>query len=82
MGIMALTIGLIICFIYFWLIDSLNELEEHQLFIIWILKMNEYLKPFKTIVNYNDKFWNKELIKDLKELDRITERFEQNNLTK
>ena len=44
--------------------------------------MNEYLKPFKTIVNYNDKFWNKELIKDLKELDRITERFEQNNLTK
>ena len=37
MGIMALTIGLIICFIYFWLIDSLNELEEHQLFIIWIL---------------------------------------------
>ena len=37
----------------------------------------EYLKPFKNIVNYNDKFWNRELIKDLKELDRITERFER-----
>jgi len=44
--------------------------------------MNEYLKPFETIVNYNDEFWNKELVKDLKELDRLTERFEQNNLTK
>ena len=44
--------------------------------------MNEYLKPFKNIVNYNDKFWNRELIKDLKELDRITERFDHNNLTK
>ena len=44
--------------------------------------MNEYLKPFKNIVNYNDEFWNKELIKDLKELDRIAERFEVNQLTK
>ena len=44
--------------------------------------MNEYLKPFKNIVNYNDDFWTKELIKDLKELDRLTERFEVNQLTK
>jgi len=44
--------------------------------------MNEYLKPFKNIVNYNDSFWDKELIKDLKELDRIAERFEVNQLTK
>ena len=44
--------------------------------------MDEYLKPFKNIVNYNDDFWNKELLKDLKELDRIAERFDVNQLTK
>ena len=44
--------------------------------------MNEYLKPIKNIVNYNDSVWDKELIKDLKELDRIAERFDINQLTK
>ena len=46
MGIMALIFGLIACFIYFWLIDALNELEDYQLLIIWIL--------FGLIIIYNN----------------------------
>jgi len=37
MALIGLIIGIIFLGVAFWLIDAMNELEEYQLYIVWII---------------------------------------------